>query len=91
MGKEETIKQRPLLSKNGLKGSGLYYDALKDDAKITLEVIYDALHRKNAEALNHEKVIEVQEKMETHCYQNQIDESTKLFGKKNYLLPRTIH
>ena len=37
-----------------------------DDAKITLEVIYDALYEKNAEALNHEKVIDVQEKYGKH-------------------------
>lgn len=49
----ETLKSFPTLRKWGLKGSGIYYDAVMDDVKLTLEVIYDALHEKGNTALNH--------------------------------------
>ena len=37
----------------GLSGSGVYYDAIVDDAKLTLENIYDALQNTNCHALNY--------------------------------------
>ena len=52
LNKEKTIKNRPLLNSKNLKGSGLYYDGLMDDIKITLEVIYDGLKSPNARAMN---------------------------------------
>lgn len=38
---------------DGLTGSGIYYDAVVDDAKLTLEVIYDGLQNRGSHALNH--------------------------------------
>jgi glycerol-3-phosphate dehydrogenase len=61
LGRKDTIKQRPLLNQHDLKGSGLYYDALMDDVKITLEVIYDALKEKRTAAINHTKVCSIKE------------------------------
>jgi len=50
---EETLAKFPKLRKYGLSGSGVYHDAIMDDVKLTLEVIYDALHEKGNTALNH--------------------------------------
>ncbi|GAB4407715.1 MAG: hypothetical protein OHK0056_08140 [Bacteriovoracaceae bacterium] len=50
---QETISNFPTLRQYGLTGSGIYYDAIMDDVKLTLEVIYDALHEKGNTALNY--------------------------------------
>ena len=57
--KNETLDDIPGLNPDGLTGAGVYYDGIMDDAKITLEVIYDALEEKHAYAMNHTKVINV--------------------------------
>lgn len=57
--KSETLLDIPGLNPDGLKGAGVYYDGIMDDAKITLEVIYDALEEKHAYAMNHTKVVNV--------------------------------
>jgi glycerol-3-phosphate dehydrogenase len=55
----EMVSKRKLLSRipgiksKGLKGGGIYHDAVMDDAKITLEVIFDALKNKSCKALNY--------------------------------------
>lgn len=87
LGKKETIKERPLLSPKNLRGSGLYYDALMDDSKITLEVIYDGLLEENASAINHEKVLSVKEKDGKHLIEteNLINHSTKTFIAKKVI------
>lgn len=51
--KEKTLKDIKFLREKGLTGSGVYYDAVVDDAKLTLEVIYDGLRHKRSQALNH--------------------------------------
>jgi glycerol-3-phosphate dehydrogenase len=51
--KEKTLKDIMHLREKGLTGSGVYYDAVVDDAKLTLEVIYDGLTHKRSQALNH--------------------------------------
>lgn len=55
----EVLQDIPGLKKTGLTGAGVYYDGIMDDAKITLEVIYDALKEPHAHALNHTEVQEV--------------------------------
>ena len=60
LGKKETELQRPLLNAKDLRGSGLYYDALMDDVKITLEVIYDALKEDSTTAMNHTEVCSIE-------------------------------
>lgn len=57
--KNETLHDIPGLNPDGLSGAGVYYDGIMDDAKITLEVIYDALEEKHAYAMNHTKVVNV--------------------------------
>lgn len=44
---EETLKYLPGLKTQGLKGAGLYYDAIIDDARLCLEVILDGLKVSN--------------------------------------------
>jgi glycerol-3-phosphate dehydrogenase len=55
----ETLKEIPELKAEGLAGAGVYYDGVMDDAKITLEVIYDALQEECAEALNYTEVLTI--------------------------------
>lgn len=57
--KNECLKDIPGLNAKGLSGAGVYYDGIMDDAKLTLEVIYDALCEPSAHAMNHTKVINV--------------------------------
>jgi glycerol-3-phosphate dehydrogenase len=58
--KAECLKDIPGLNPEGLTGAGVYYDGIMDDAKITLEVIYDALNESGlAYAMNHTAVTNV--------------------------------
>ena len=57
--KAECLNAIPGLNPEGLKGAGVYYDGIMDDAKITLEVIYDALEEEHAFAKNHTMVTNV--------------------------------
>lgn len=57
--KEECLKDIKGLNPDGLSGAGVYYDGIMDDAKLTLEVLYDALVEPHAHAMNHTKVINV--------------------------------
>ncbi len=58
---QETLQKIPSLNSKGLKGSGKYYDGVVDDAKLSLECLYDALIEPHIEALNYQKVISVEE------------------------------
>lgn len=60
--KSETLHDIKGLNPEGLKGAGLYYDGIMDDAKLTLEVIYDGLKAKHTEALNYTEVIDAKVK-----------------------------
>lgn len=51
--KEDTLKNFPFLKDSGLSGSGVYSDAVMDDAKMTLECIYDGMVSKESYACNH--------------------------------------
>ncbi|MGM9986297.1 MAG: glycerol-3-phosphate dehydrogenase/oxidase [Bacillaceae bacterium] len=53
--KELTIEREPLLKRDGLKGSGYYVEYRTDDARLTLEVIKEAVTR-GALAFNYMKV-----------------------------------
>ncbi|MBC7714085.1 MAG: glycerol-3-phosphate dehydrogenase/oxidase [Rhizobacter sp.] len=57
--KSQTLQDIIGLNPEGLTGAGVYFDGIMDDAKITLEVIYDALAEDHAYALNHTKVVNV--------------------------------
>ena len=51
--KEEVQKRLPGIKEDGLKGAGVYHDAIVDDAKLTIEVIFDGLSRKKSHASNY--------------------------------------
>ncbi|UOF90675.1 glycerol-3-phosphate dehydrogenase/oxidase [Fodinisporobacter ferrooxydans] len=42
---EQTLQKEPLLRKDGLKGAGCYVEYRTDDARLTLEVLKEAVHR----------------------------------------------
>jgi glycerol-3-phosphate dehydrogenase len=56
---EKTLEHIPGLKKEGLRGSGVYYDAIVDDAKLALECLYDGLYENNGQALNYFEVTSV--------------------------------
>lgn len=67
LSKQQTVNLNPSLKESTLKGAGVYYDVVVDDAKLNLEIIFDGLaQNKNSQALNYKKVIEITE--EGHDY-----------------------
>jgi glycerol-3-phosphate dehydrogenase len=54
---EETLKREPLLKKEGLKGGGYYVEYKTDDARLTIEVVKEAVNQ-GATAINYTKVEE---------------------------------
>lgn len=60
LNKEETLKAIPSLDPKGLRGAGKYFDGIVDDAKLTLECLYDALLEPHIEALSYHEVISTQ-------------------------------
>lgn len=62
---KETLEKIPSLDPKGLKGSGRYYDGVVDDAKLTLECLYDGLKENNGEALSYHEVTKCT-RFETH-------------------------
>jgi glycerol-3-phosphate dehydrogenase len=55
---EQAIQEIPDLKQAGLKGAGVYYDAVMDDVKLTLEVIYDGILNKKSHAINYAELNE---------------------------------
>jgi glycerol-3-phosphate dehydrogenase len=51
----ETLKHEPLLKKSGLQGGGYYVEYKTDDARLTLEIMKEAVAR-GASAVNYAKV-----------------------------------
>ena len=54
---EECLSAMPSLDPKGLRGAGKYYDGIVDDAKLSLECLYDALLEDQVEALSYHEVI----------------------------------
>jgi glycerol-3-phosphate dehydrogenase len=55
LGREKTAEREPLLRKEGLLGGATYYEYRTDDARLTLEVLKEAVQR-GAQALNYVQV-----------------------------------
>lgn len=53
---EQTLKEIPSLDPKGLRGAGVYFDGVVDDAKLSLECLYDALLEPGIEALSYHEV-----------------------------------
>lgn len=58
LSKEETLQKEPLLRTDKLKGGGYYVEYRTDDARLTMEVMKEAVHR-GARALNYVKAEEL--------------------------------
>ncbi|UTR17056.1 glycerol-3-phosphate dehydrogenase/oxidase [Salipaludibacillus sp. LMS25] len=54
LNKQETIEKEPLLKRDTLKGSGIYVEYKTDDARLTLEILKEAVHR-GTTAVNYAK------------------------------------
>ncbi|PFP31471.1 glycerol-3-phosphate dehydrogenase [Bacillus sp. AFS073361] len=54
---DDTIQKEPLIKREGLKGGGYYVEYRTDDARLTVEVIKEAVEH-GAKAVNYSKVIE---------------------------------
>ncbi|UJF33787.1 glycerol-3-phosphate dehydrogenase/oxidase [Paenibacillus hexagrammi] len=52
---DETLRRVPLVKRDGLKGSGVYVEYRTDDARLTIEVMKEAVSR-GAKAMNYAKV-----------------------------------
>ncbi|MDP2385073.1 MAG: FAD-dependent oxidoreductase [Bacteroidota bacterium] len=76
LSKEETIKAEPLLEKNNLLGGVLFYEYRTDDARLTIEVIKEAVNR-GATALNYMKAISFNYEKEKICGAIVQDQITK--------------
>lgn len=59
LSKNETLEKVPSLDPKGLLGAGKYYDGIVDDAKLSLECLYDALLEPCAHALSYHEVTSV--------------------------------
>ncbi|MBT3584479.1 MAG: FAD-dependent oxidoreductase [Halobacteriovoraceae bacterium] len=57
--KNQVIEALPKIQQAGLKGAGVYYDAIIDDAQLGLEVLFDALRNPVVEALNYTALVDV--------------------------------
>lgn len=62
--KNQCLKKIIGLKSEGLSGAGIYYDGIMDDAKINLEVIYDALCSPKAFAVNYSLVTDLKKTTE---------------------------
>lgn len=54
LSKQETLQKEPLIQQSGLKGGGIYVEYRTDDARLTLEVIKEAVNR-GTKAVNYAK------------------------------------
>ena len=55
---DETIQKEPLIKREGLKGGGYYVEYRTDDARLTIEVIKEAVAQ-GVKAVNYSKVMEI--------------------------------
>ena len=78
--KKKTLDTFPDLKSEGLTGAGVYSDAVMDDAKITLECIYDGLLEKQSYACNHTSLaaLEIEEDHYNLTLKDELTGSTRL-------------
>jgi glycerol-3-phosphate dehydrogenase len=82
---KEVLQDIPGLKATGLTGAGVYYDGIMDDAKITLEVIYDALKEPHASAMNYTEVFKTElnsDRTILHCRNTLTNEEFKIEAQK---------
>ena len=59
LGVSSLTKKFPQIRKEGLKGAGLYEDAVVDDERLTIEVVQDGLLNENCSAFEHHQLEEL--------------------------------
>ncbi|AEA14667.1 MULTISPECIES: aerobic glycerol-3-phosphate dehydrogenase [Bacillus] len=83
--REETLNKEPLVKKEGLKGGGYYVEYRTDDARLTIEVMKEAIEH-GAKAVNYAKVDSFLYKDGKVCGVRVIDlldgEVYEVYGKK---------
>ncbi|QFR28487.1 aerobic glycerol-3-phosphate dehydrogenase [Bacillus thuringiensis] len=83
--REETLNKEPLVKKEGLKGDGYYVEYRTDDARLTIEVMKEAIEH-GAKAVNYAKVDSFLYKDGKVCGVRVIDlldgEVYEVYGKK---------
>ncbi len=81
LNKEKTLEHTPILTEKNLEGAGIYYDAIIDDSKMTLEVIFDALINKKAKAFSYHKLTQYDFDGKTHTcvIEDLLNKKTKIF------------
>ncbi|HDR7644551.1 aerobic glycerol-3-phosphate dehydrogenase [Bacillus mycoides] len=83
--REETLNKEPLVKQEGLKGGGYYVEYRTDDARLTIEVIKEAIEH-GAKAVNYAKVDSFLYKDGKVCGVRVIDlldgEVYEVYGKK---------
>lgn len=62
LGPKRALQKLPSLDAKGLRGAGKYFDGIVDDAKLSLECLYDALIEPNVEALSYHQVTQTVQK-----------------------------
>ena len=75
---EETMRTLPSIDPKGLKGAGKYFDGIVDDAKLSLECLYDALLEPQVDALSYHEVISTTKTSEGYNVTIQDGTKTKL-------------
>jgi glycerol-3-phosphate dehydrogenase len=75
---EETMRTLPSIDPKGLKGAGKYFDGIVDDAKLSLECLYDALLEPQVDALSYHEVISTTKTSEGYKVTIQDRTKTKL-------------
>lgn len=63
---KQTLADHPLLREEGLKGAGVYSDAIVDDAKMTLECVYDGMLSPKSYACNHTSLVKAQKNSQNY-------------------------
>lgn len=87
LNKKKTVTALPGLLAQGLRGAGVYHDAVVDDHKLILECIYDALKEPRAVALNYSRVenVEVYEGGATIKVYDELTQNRSLFKGKQLI------
>lgn len=80
LNKEKALKEVPSLSPKGLLGAGKYFDGVVDDAKLSLECLYDALIEPGIDALSYHEVTKVDGHLVT--YRNRFSGETNTVSGK---------
>jgi glycerol-3-phosphate dehydrogenase len=85
--KNELLKTIENLKETNLSGAGVYSDAVVDDYKLNLELIYDGLTHLNSYALSYHEFKNIEKKgqnFQVHVY-DKIKKAPKVFNCKNII------